>query len=425
MRPPRRALAGLALVLASCRQSSEPSPSIHAASPGLDPSTGMAVPLHDVSSKSVPLLGPPAGPLLGADFGAQCVVERNVLRWWGVHITKQRGNPITVTLPEDVTRLGCGNAHVCVVSRGDVYCSGEGNFGQLGIPTSTCAARRDGCSDMPPARVQGLPKMIDVAVAGDSTCAMSEAGEVYCWGPGAWIWMTDVDDLIDAQAPPRETPFRVPGLTDVRRIALGNSFACALDARGDVWCWGRNEFGELGRGMFSKRSAQPERVASLHGVSAITANHEDACALASGDVYCWGEGALGDHVETLCKDYLKNDRSCTPIPHRMPIPTAAPLVALSSWCALDAHGATYCWGVGRRARPDDGHARPCPKCVAPPRKLLGIPALSQITDSGSHVCGLTAGRELVCWGDLDSLNVTPTEKPTCTDCEGPLARIRL
>jgi alpha-tubulin suppressor-like RCC1 family protein len=367
-------------------------------------------------------LSPPAGPLLGAAIRAQCAVERNVLRRWGVHITKQTGkDPITVTFPEDVTRLACGNAHVCVVSGGDVSCFGEGSFGELGI---SCAARRDACSDMPPVRVPGLPKMIDVAVAVGTSCAVSEAGEVYCWGREARLLTTDAD----AQAfPSPETPFRVPSLADIRRIVLTDYFACALDAHGNVWCWGRNEYGELGRGTISKHSGQPERVSSLHGVTAITANDSGACALVSDNVYCWGAGALGDHVETLCKDYLKNDWPCTPSPHRMALPTAAPIVALSPSCAIDAQGATYCWGTGRRARPSDRDAGLCGSdCVRPPRKLLGVPPFLEIADSGLHVCGLTMGHELVCWGDdVASLHVTPTEKPTCVECEGPLARIRL
>jgi len=361
--------------------------------------------------------------ILGADFGAECVVERNVVRWWGIHITKRTANPLTITFPEDVTRVGCGNAHVCVVlASGSVQCAGEGNFGQLGIPTSTCAKRPGGCSDMPPAEVPGLPKIIDVAVAGDTTCVVSDAEEVHCWGPGAWIWMTDADDHADAQPPPpRETHFRVPGLTGVRRIALSDYSACALDAHGNVWCCGRNENGEMGRATISKRTIQPERVPSLHGVSAITALGDGTCALASGELYCWGAAAFGDRVEARCKD----DMPCTPQPQRMRVPTSAPIVALSGRCVLDAQGSAYCWGGKRRGGPGD--AGSCGRdCVQPPHRLLGLPSLSQITDSGDHTCGLAAGRELVCWGDmLDRLRVTPTEKPKCADCEGPLFRTTL
>jgi alpha-tubulin suppressor-like RCC1 family protein len=362
------------------------------------------------------LSGPPI--VIGADLRAQCVVERNVLRRWGVNITTQAGKPpVTVTLPEDVARLACGNSHVCVVTEGGaVWCLGVDTHGELGVTTKACAAGKDLCSSMPPVQVPGLPKMVDVAVSGDMSCAVSEAGEVHCWGGSAWRWLTDAGDGADAQPPPPpETVFRVPGLADVRRISLGSFFACALDARGEVWCWGKNEYGELGRGTSEKRNTRPERVGSLRGASALAAGGSGACALVDGEPLCWGRNAFGDHVEARCKD----DWPCTPSPRRVLVPAAAKIVALSSRCMLDAAGSVYCWGDGTPRPPSSGDAGACGSdCLGPPRKVLGIPPMTQIADSAIHVCGLTASRELVCWGDLESLHVSPTENAAC----GPLFR---
>src|SRR6185437_5357824 len=198
--PPADALRAGGLILAclalpaallSCRTPPGPAPPIHADDASAPPPASAAGPRDAAAPFTVPPLGPPAGLILGADFGAECVVEHNVVRWWGTHITKRTANPLTITFPEDVIRLGCGSAHVCVVlASASVQCAGEGNFGQLGIPTSSCAKRPGCCSDMPPAEVPGLPKIVDISVASDTTCVVSEAGEVYCWGPGAWVWMT-------------------------------------------------------------------------------------------------------------------------------------------------------------------------------------------------------------------------------------------
>ena len=40
------------------------------------------------------------------------------------------------------------------------------------------------------------------------------------------------------------------------QISAGRSVTCAIDKDGEIWCWGDNEFGQLGRGTMD-----PEPVA--------------------------------------------------------------------------------------------------------------------------------------------------------------------
>ena len=51
-----------------------------------------------------------------------------------------------------------------------------------------------------------------------------------------------------AVAEPSETPLQVVGLRDIVRITAGSGFTCALSREGRVFCWGGNEFGQLGNG---------------------------------------------------------------------------------------------------------------------------------------------------------------------------------
>ena len=43
-------------------------------------------------------------------------------------------------------------------------------------------------------------------------------------------------------------------------VTVGEGFSCAIVA-GDVYCWGRNENGQLGRGAPGNRDVVPARVA--------------------------------------------------------------------------------------------------------------------------------------------------------------------
>ncbi|MBM3785702.1 MAG: hypothetical protein FJW30_15155 [Acidobacteria bacterium] len=102
-------------------------------------------------------------------------------------------------------------------------------------------------------------------------------------------------------AAPRLSP-EDSGRTHRSRIAAGSQFACHAVADGTVWCWGANQFGQLGDGTFVFRST-PVRVGSPltgfpAGVVSVAAGFVHACALHSdGRVRCWGEnsrGQLGD-----------------------------------------------------------------------------------------------------------------------------------
>jgi alpha-tubulin suppressor-like RCC1 family protein len=80
-------------------------------------------------------------------------------------------------------------------------------------------------------------------------------------------------------------------------IAAGAVHTCARTSAGQLFCWGRNTFGQLGDGTTTDRPA-PVRVAGISGVATVQASGAHTCAASgNGDAYCWGynvEGQLGD-----------------------------------------------------------------------------------------------------------------------------------
>lgn len=75
-------------------------------------------------------------------------------------------------------RVSLGANHGCILDEsGAVHCFGNASDGKLG----QVAARND-YEPHKPTRIEGLPHIADVSCAGASTCATSDAGEVYCWG---------------------------------------------------------------------------------------------------------------------------------------------------------------------------------------------------------------------------------------------------
>ena len=47
------------------------------------------------------------------------------------------------------------------------------------------------------------------------------------------------------------TPLAVPGLSGVADVVLGDDNACARTAAGALTCWGFNDMGQIGSGVFT------------------------------------------------------------------------------------------------------------------------------------------------------------------------------
>jgi alpha-tubulin suppressor-like RCC1 family protein len=166
-----------------------------------------------------------------------------------------------------------------------------------GLPPSGMASVTSLDSSLPKAADIDRPLFaaIDMAAGEVHTCAVSPQNEVWCWG---WNFYGQLGEMgLDQSGHPR----LVSGVAGVQALALsaGNGHTCVLTTGGSVWCWGRNDYGHLGRGS-AGHSGPPTVVDGLTGqpVAALAAGGEHTCALLeTGQAMCWGRnnfGQLGD-----------------------------------------------------------------------------------------------------------------------------------
>lgn len=72
-------------------------------------------------------------------------------------------------------------------------------------------------------------------------------------------------------------------------IGLGVMHTCALDAEGLAWCWGKNDFGQLGNGNTNASSIPVPVSQGRVRFVRLTTGSNYACGLEpSGRVWCWG-----------------------------------------------------------------------------------------------------------------------------------------
>ena len=170
--------------------------------------------------------------------------------------------------------------------------------------------------------------------------------------------------------------------------SLGFDFSCLARTNSTVWCWGRGVNGVLGNGTTVTEQASPVQVAGSTGYTAVFAGADQACALnALGQALCWGlnnNGQLGDNSTTSksSPSQVSGSRVFTKI---------AP--GSLHTCALDASGGAWCWGPNSMLGDPGTNAN-----SLVPHAVVGVPAFTQIAAGFSNTCAITAVGAAWCWG---------------------------
>ena len=241
------------------------------------------------------------------------------------------------------TQVSAGFELSCALtSTGEVYCWGAGSYGQLG---------NNATSDTDtPVRVQNLPDIrqdpaVQVTAGVETACARTSRGSIYCWGNNNRGQMANGSSSgIQQTAIAIPNPSRVNSWTDVD---INVYTICAVADDATVYCWGENDDGQAGTG--TDPTTSPVRIntpagSALSGISEVSAGFKHSCARSSSNVFCWGKndnGELGNGTT--------NQSSTAVEVVNLSDPTQLTTSAEYS-CAMRAAGGLVCWGSN-----DDGN----------------------------------------------------------------------
>lgn len=174
-------------------------------------------------------------------------------------------------------------------------------------------------------------------------------------------------------------------------VAAGIDHACAWFSDGSVWCWGRNQFGQLGDRTTVDR-AKPVRVEGLANVAAVSPGTLHTCArLGGGEVRCWGSNNVGQLGDGTASSRLEPS---TPVGLAHVVEIVA---GHQSSCARTEDKGVFCWGWNGYGQVGDGTRID----RLQPTAVLGLPSVKRLGVGGGHACALSNEGLVLCWGRND------------------------
>ncbi|HUP89854.1 MAG TPA: hypothetical protein VM100_10895, partial [Longimicrobiales bacterium] len=173
--------------------------------------------------------------------------------------------------------LAAGGEQTCGRSGTALYCWGRGGA----VP--------GGESTIPRLVPGNIPLTGQLSVGRDHACALATDGAGYCWGDNS-LGQLGTGDRNVAYTP-------TPVLTTQRfqHLRPGPGFTCGLPPTGPVLCWGANAYGQLGRGFFSASEPLPAPIRLSLAGSLSSGAGEHVCTITGGGpfVWCWGRNDTG------------------------------------------------------------------------------------------------------------------------------------
>jgi alpha-tubulin suppressor-like RCC1 family protein len=193
-----------------------------------------------------------------------------------------------------------GGLHTCAIRQNDtLWCWGYNDSGQIGVGDLVNRTRptQTGCQPGQAAETC-ITNWASVSLGTFHSCAIRKGGELWCWGGNGnaqlGVGTTGTDE---------RSPLRVNPPNGWAAVSAGFQHTCAIRDDGSLWCWGNNEVGQLGNGK-RERSNVPSKVISPSGggrweqVAAAAGGGPESgahtCALRNDrTLWCWGKNESG------------------------------------------------------------------------------------------------------------------------------------
>jgi alpha-tubulin suppressor-like RCC1 family protein len=198
---------------------------------------------------------------------------------------------LVTSLNNENSKIIVGAYHSCAIRKNDgaLFCSGDNGQGQLGNGTTMGSVR---ITDYKQVKISNVT-FTDLALTDKSTCAISNTNDVYCFGSN------DYGELGIGSffSYPKLTPQRIRNLK-LKSISGGLNHYCGIlkdttETQDKLVCWGSNKEGQLGKADKGK-SIKPIAVANTNLITSVSVRNETTCVLdKTNNTHCFGKNDTG------------------------------------------------------------------------------------------------------------------------------------
>ncbi len=300
--------------------------------------------------------------------------------------------------------VSVGIDHACAISAvdGSLACWGSNHDEQLG----TDADRSNNPSHWAPVEVASGGQWLDVSAGSHHTCGLRQeaAGTTaWCWGDNRYGQTTSASPDADFNATQIGTD------TDWVAIAAGANHTCGIreteiqPLTRELYCWGRNNAGQLGQDLATATSAVPLRVGSDTDWVDISAGDNHTCGIRQTStaplqriVICWGEDNSGQtpEIDVLGGETLASLRQVGNFEDWLSV-KAGPNITCGLRALTDTDASLYCWGDNSAKQIRNSGAYVTTPTGKGTRQWLSYSL------GAYHTCGVAQednGQSLFCWG---------------------------
>jgi alpha-tubulin suppressor-like RCC1 family protein len=156
--------------------------------------------------------------------------------------------PTRVSLPGQngtITRIAAGADYTfALTSTGQLYGFGNNVYGQLGLPTATTQTATPTQMEL----LQPHGAVTAVAAGGGQTLIVTSTGRLYSLGLNIYGQLGYATNVGTLTANPSPTPVTLAGMTGaVTQVGASGNSSFALTSTGQLYSFGVNYFGQLGR----------------------------------------------------------------------------------------------------------------------------------------------------------------------------------